>query len=87
MHLVRYKSTTGLAAFAKIKAGGLGIQSLDTATWAKNWTTFSPVPTLSGTGHVLTYKTGTGQVGVDKLNAGGAGISGVWSGWWTLGWT
>ena len=82
---MRYKSTTGLAAFSKIKAGGQGIQSLDTATWAKSWTTFSPF-TLAGKGHVLTYKTGTGQIGIDKLNAGGSGISSVWSGWWTLGW-
>ena len=57
MHLLRYKSTTGLAAFSKIKAGGLGIQALGTATWTKSWTTFSPF-TLAGKGHYLAYKTG-----------------------------
>ena len=85
MHLLRYKSTTGLAAFSKIKAGGLGTQPLGTATWTKSWTTFSPF-TLAGKGHFLAYKTGTGKVDVDVLNAGGSGISTVWSGWWALGW-
>ena len=61
VHMLRYKSTTGLASFAKIKAGGLGIQTLGSASWTKSWTTFSPF-CFAGKGHYLAYKTGTGKV-------------------------
>ena len=85
MHLLRYKSTTGLAAFGKVNAGGLGIQSLGSASWSKSWTTFSPFA-IGGDAHLLGYRGGTGEVDIDLLNAAGSGMSTIWTDWWTTGW-
>jgi hypothetical protein len=82
--LLAYRAD-GTVRSMRIKAGGLGVETLNTSQTLTGWTTFSPF-TVAGKAHYLLYNNRTGSVAAHKVNPSGIGAALIWTGSWSPGW-
>jgi len=85
VHVLSYKSQTGVAGVVRLRADGKGAEA---NTWSapvgRRWTSITPF-SLGGKAHQLRYASSTGAVSWDRLGAGGPTslLTGTWGKNWT----